>query len=39
MVGAAETRHRLHQRVENRLEVDGGAADDLEHVSGSGLLL
>ena len=39
LVGAAEVRHRLHQRVENRLEIDGRAADDLEHVSGSGLLL
>ena len=39
LVGAAEARHRLHQRVENRLEIDGRAADDLEHVSGSGLLL
>ena len=39
LVGAAEARHRLHQRVENRLEVDGRAADDLEHVGGRGLLL
>ena len=39
LVGAAEARHRLHQRVENRLEIDGRAADDLEHVGGSGLLL
>ena len=39
LVGAAEARHRLHQRVENRLEIDGRAADDLEHVSGGGLLL
>ena len=39
LVGAAEARHRLHQRVENRLEIDGRAADDLEHVGGGGLLL
>ena len=39
LVGAAEARHRLNQRVENRLEIDGRAADDLEHVGGSGLLL
>src|SRR6516164_6390533 len=37
--GAAEARRRLHQRLEHRLEVDGGAADDLEYVSGRGLLL
>ena len=39
LVGAAEARHRLHQRVENRLEIDGRAADDLEYVGGGGLLL
>ena len=39
LVGAAEARHRLHQRVENRLKVHGGAADDLEYVGGRGLLL
>ena len=39
LVGAAETRHRLHQRIEHRLEVDGRTADDLEHVGGRGLLL
>ena len=39
LIGAAEARHRLHQRVENRLEIDGGAADDLEHVGGGCLLL
>ena len=39
LVGAAEARHRLHQRVENRLEVDGRAADDLEHIGGRSLLL
>ena len=39
LVGAAKARHRLHQRVENRLEIDGRTADDLEHVGGRGLLL
>ena len=39
LVGAAEAHHRLHQRVEHRLEVDRRAADDLEHVGGGGLLL
>src|SRR6516164_9819859 len=39
LVGATEARDRLKQRVENCHEVDGGAADDLEHVCGGGLLL
>jgi hypothetical protein len=39
LVSAAEARHRLHQRVEDRLEVDGRAVDDLEHVAGGSLLL
>ena len=30
---------RLHQRVEHRLQIEGRAADDLEHVGGGGLLL
>src|SRR6516225_6649971 len=38
LVGAAEARHRLYQRVEHCLEFDGGAADSLEHVCGGGLL-
>ena len=39
LIGAAEARHRLHQRVENRLEIEGRAADDLEHIGGRCLLL
>ena len=39
MVGIAKLRHRLRQRVEHRLQVEGGAADHLEHVGGGGLLL
>ena len=38
-VGAAKPRRRFDQRVENRLEVESRAADDLEHVGGRGLLL
>src|SRR4030095_12541547 len=30
---------RGDQRVKHRLQVEGGAADDLEHVGGRGLLL
>jgi len=29
----------LHERIEHRLQVEGGAADDLEHVGGRGLPL
>src|SRR3974390_2663261 len=39
LIGAAEAPHRFYQRVEHRLEVDRGVADDLEYVSGRGLLL
>src|SRR5262249_51478291 len=39
LVGATEARDRLKQRVEHRLELYGRAADSLEHVRGSGLLL
>jgi hypothetical protein len=35
----AEPRRRFDQRVEHSLQVEGGAADNLEHVSSSGLLL
>src|SRR5262245_1915200 len=30
---------RLHERIEHRLQIEGRAADDLEHVSGHRLLL
>ena len=36
---AAEPRGRLDQRVEHPLQIEGRAADDLEHVGGRGLLL
>ena len=39
LVGAAEARHRLYQRIENGLEVDQRAADDLKHFGGRSLLL
>src|SRR6516225_1005961 len=39
LIGAAEARHSLDQRVEHRLEIDGRAADSLEHVCGGGLPL
>ena len=37
--GRAQARRRLHERVEHGLQVEGRAADDLEHVGGRGLLL
>src|SRR5262249_17408368 len=37
--GRAQARRRLHQRVEHDLQVEGRAANDLEHVGGGGLLL
>ena len=38
-VGLAQSGGRLNKRVEHRLQIEGRAADDLEHVSGGGLLL
>src|SRR5215831_2890810 len=38
-VGLAQPCRRLHQGVEHGLQVKGGAADDLEYVSGGSLLL
>ena len=38
-VGLAQARRRFDQRVEHRLQIEGRAADDLEHVGGGGLLL
>src|SRR5260370_12268581 len=35
----AETRCRLNKRVQNGLQIEGRAADDLEHIGGGGLLL
>ena len=30
---------KLNQRIEHRLQIEGRAADDFEHVGGGGLLL
>jgi hypothetical protein len=38
-VRAAKVRRRLDQSVEHCLQIEGRAADDLEHVGGGGLLL
>src|SRR5262245_11297534 len=38
-VRLAQLRRRLDQRVQHGLQVEGRAADDLEHVGGGGLLL
>ena len=37
--GVAQARRRFDQRVEHGLQIEGRAADDLEHVGGGGLLL
>ncbi len=39
LLGVAQSCRRLDQRVQDRLEVDGRAADDLEHVAGRGELI
>src|SRR5204862_1476538 len=38
-VGLAQSGSRSDQRVEHGLQIEGRAADDLEHVGGGGLLL
>src|SRR5262249_7748252 len=38
-VRAAKACNRLGERVEHRLQIEGRAADDLEHVGGCSLLL
>jgi hypothetical protein len=39
LIRLAQQRRRLDQRIEHRLEIEGRAADDLEHLGGRGLLL
>src|SRR5262245_60427193 len=39
MVGLTEPRCRLDQSIEDRLQIESRAADDLEHIGGGGLLL
>ena len=34
----AQLRGRLYEGIEHRLEIEGGTADDLEHVGGASLL-
>src|SRR5215212_5730447 len=38
-IGAAQPDGVLHQRIEDGIEVEGGAADRLQHLTGGGLLL
>ena len=38
-VGLAESGGRLNKCIQHRLQIEGRAADDLEHVGGGGLLL
>ena len=38
MVDTAQSGGRFGQRVEHGLQIERGAADDLEHVGGRGLL-
>src|SRR5262245_65659945 len=39
VVGATKAASRFNKRLQHRLEIEGRAADDLEHVGGGGLLL
>src|SRR5262249_24215817 len=39
LVGIALARSCFNQRIKNRLQVKGGAADDLEHIGGWSLFL
>src|SRR5262249_55968469 len=38
VVGAAKVTSRFKERLQHRLEIEGRAADDLEHVGSSSLL-
>ena len=38
-VGAAEPSRQFQQRLQDRLQIEGRATDDFEHVGGGGLLL
>jgi hypothetical protein len=37
-LGAAQSRGRLDERLQNRLQIEGRAADDLQHIAGRGLV-
>src|SRR5262249_57442548 len=39
VVGVTKAASRFNESLQYRLEIEGGAADDLEHVGGGGLLL
>jgi hypothetical protein len=39
MIRVAKAGCRFCKRIEHRLQVESGAADDFEHVGGGGLLL
>ena len=39
LVGVAQPCHQFDQGIEHSLQIEGGAADHLEHVGGGGLLL
>src|SRR5262245_17810744 len=39
VIRLAKARRRLDERVEDRLQIERRAADDLEHIGGGGLLL
>src|SRR5439155_2751143 len=39
LVGTTQPGPVLHQRLEDRLQVEGGVADDFQHFAGGGLLL
>ncbi len=39
LVGLAQPCRRLERGLEHRLQIEGRAADDLEHIGGGGLLL
>jgi hypothetical protein len=39
MIRIAKAGCRLSERIEHHLQIEGGPADDLEHVGGGGLLL
>src|SRR5262249_40821192 len=39
LIGFAQARGRLDERLQHRLEIERRATDDLEHVGGGGLLL
>src|SRR5262249_60237044 len=38
-IGLTRSCSRLDERLQNRFQIEGRAADDLEHVGGGGLLL